>query len=130
MNWEITTFIAYFVILLGVALVFYFNGTNKNSEDFFLGGRSMGPWVTALSAQASDMSAWLLMGLPGSILAFGFGQMWIGIGLATAKATDAIARQPEAADKIQRSLLIGCALAEATAIYGLVIGIMIILFVK
>ena len=82
MNWEITTFIAYFVILLGVALVFYFNGTNKNSEDFFLGGRSMGPWVTALSAQASDMSAWLLMGLPGSILAFGFGQMWIGIGLA------------------------------------------------
>ena len=81
MNWEITTFIAYFVILLGVALVFYFNGTNKNSEDFFLGGRSMGPWVTALSAQASDMSAWLLMGLPGSILAFGFGQMWIGIGL-------------------------------------------------
>ena len=82
MNWEIITFIAYFVILLGVALVFYFNGTNKNSEDFFLGGRSMGPWVTALSAQASDMSAWLLMGLPGSILAFGFGQMWIGIGLA------------------------------------------------
>ena len=57
MNWEIITFIAYFVILLGVALVFYFNGTNKNSEDFFLGGRSMGPWVTALSAQASDMSA-------------------------------------------------------------------------
>ena len=82
MNWEIITFIAYFAILLGVALVFYFNGTNKNSEDFFLGGRSMGPWVTALSAQASDMSAWLLMGLPGSILAFGFGQMWIGIGLA------------------------------------------------
>ena len=61
MNWEIITFIAYFVILLGVALVFYFNGTNKNSEDFFLGGRSMGPWVTALSAQASDMSAWLLL---------------------------------------------------------------------
>ena len=88
MNWEIITFIAYFVILLGVALVFYFNGTNKNSEDFFLGGRSMGPWVTALSAQASDMSAWLLMGLPGSILAFGFGQMWIGIGLAIGTAAN------------------------------------------
>ena len=42
----------------------------------------MGPWVTAMSAQASDMSAWLLMGLPGSILAFGLGQAWIGIGLA------------------------------------------------
>ena len=88
MNWEIITFIAYFVILLGVALVFYFNGTNQNSEDFFLGGQSMGPWVTALSAQASDMSAWLLMGLPGSILAFGFGQMWIGIGLALGTAAN------------------------------------------
>ena len=88
MNWEIITFAAYFIILLGVALAFYFNGTNKDSEDFFLGGRSMGPWVTALSAQASDMSAWLLMGLPGSILAFGFGQMWIGIGLALGTAAN------------------------------------------
>ena len=44
MNWEIITFLGYFVILLGVALIFYFNGSNKNSEDFFLGGRSMGPW--------------------------------------------------------------------------------------
>ncbi len=88
MNWEIITFVAYFVILLGVALVFYFNGSNKDSEDFFLGGRTMGPWVTALSAQASDMSAWLLMGLPGSILAFGFGQMWIGIGLALGTAAN------------------------------------------
>lgn len=88
MNWEIITFVVYFIILLGVALVFYFNGTNKDSESFFLGGRSMGPWVTALSAQASDMSAWLLMGLPGSILAFGFGQMWIGIGLALGTAAN------------------------------------------
>ena len=47
----------------------------------------------------------------------------LGISFATAKAVDAIARQPEAADKIQSSLLIGCALAEATAVYGLVIGI-------
>ena len=46
----------------------------------------MGPWVTAMSAQASDMSAWLLMGLPGSILAFGLGQAWIGIGLALGTA--------------------------------------------
>lgn len=88
MNWEIFTFVAYFVILLGVALIFYFNGSNRDSEDFFLGGRSMGPWVTALSAQASDMSAWLLMGLPGSIIAFGFGQMWIGIGLAIGTAAN------------------------------------------
>ena len=73
MNWEIITFIAYFVILLGVALVFYFNGTNKNSEDFFLGGRSMGPWVTALSAQASDMSERLAAdGTSGIDLSFRF----------------------------------------------------------
>lgn len=54
----------------------------------------------------------------------------LGIGIATGKAADAIARQPEAADKINKALLLGCALAEATAIYGLVIGLMIILFVK
>ena len=88
MNAESIVFIAYFVILFFVGLVFYFNGSNKNQEDYFLGGRSMGPWVTAMSAQASDMSAWLLMGLPGSILAFGFGQMWIGIGLALGTAAN------------------------------------------
>ena len=54
MNWEIITFLGYFVILLGVALIFYFNGSNKNSEDFFLGGRSMGPWVTALSHRGDE----------------------------------------------------------------------------
>lgn len=52
----------------------------------------------------------------------------IGIGVATAKATDAIARQPEAESKISKSLLLGCALAEATAIYGFVIGLLIIFF--
>lgn len=87
-NGEMITFLGYFIILLFVALFFFFNGGNKNQEDYFLGGRSMGPWVTAMSAQASDMSAWLLMGLPGSILAFGFGQMWIGIGLALGTAAN------------------------------------------
>ena len=85
---EIIVFVGYFIILLFVALAFFFNGSNKDQEDYFLGGRTMGPWVTAMSAQASDMSAWLLMGLPGSILAFGFGQMWIGIGLALGTAAN------------------------------------------
>ncbi len=88
MNLEIIVFVLYFVILFGVALIFFFNGSNKDQKDYFLGGRSMGPWVTAMSAQASDMSAWLLMGLPGSILAFGFGQIWIGIGLAMGTAAN------------------------------------------
>ena len=52
----------------------------------------------------------------------------IGIGMATGKAVDAIARQPEAESKISKSLLLGCALAEATAIYGFVIGLLIIFF--
>jgi len=83
MNFEVFAFVLYFVMMLGIGLFFFFKSKNEASEkDYFLGGRAMGPWVTALSAQASDMSAWLLMGLPGSILAFGLGQAWIGIGLA------------------------------------------------
>ena len=54
----------------------------------------------------------------------------LSIGLATGKATEAVARQPEASPKIMTILLLGCALAEATAIYGFVIGLMIILFLK
>ena len=54
----------------------------------------------------------------------------VGIGIATSKATDAIARQPEAESKISKALLLGCALAEATAIYGFVIALLIILFLK
>ena len=53
----------------------------------------------------------------------------VGIGLATSKAVEAIARQPETESKISKALLLGCALAEATAIYGFVIGLLI-LFVK
>ena len=52
----------------------------------------------------------------------------IGIGIATGRASEAVARQPEAESKISKSLLLGCALAEATAIYGFVIALLIILF--
>ena len=51
----------------------------------------------------------------------------IGIDMATSKAVEAIARQPEAESKISKSLLLGCALAEATAIYGFVIGLLIVI---
>ena len=82
MNFEILAFALYFVLMLGIGVFFFFQTKNNNSEkEYFLGGRSLGPWVPALSAQASDMSAWILLGLPGSILAFGLGQAWIGIGL-------------------------------------------------
>ena len=79
---EILAFILYFVLVLGVGLFFFFRSKGTGEKEYFLGGRSMGPWVTAMSAQASDMSGWLLMGFPGSILAVGMGKVWIGIGLA------------------------------------------------
>lgn len=86
MNFELVAFVLYFVAMLGIGVSFYFRTKNIGEKEYFLGGRAMGPWVTAMSAQASDMSAWLLMGLPGSILAFGLGQAWIGIGLALGTA--------------------------------------------
>ncbi|MBR0399208.1 MAG: sodium:proline symporter, partial [Mogibacterium sp.] len=88
MSSELLTFILDFVALRGGVIYFYSKDKQRSQEDYVLGGREMGPWVTALSAQASDMSAWLLMGLPGSILAFGFGQIWIGIGLAAGTAAN------------------------------------------
>ena len=89
MNGELLAFALYFGVLVGAGIYFFFKEKKEaTQENYFLGGRSMGPWVTAMSAQASDMSAWLLMGLPGSILAFGFGQMWIGIGLALGTAAN------------------------------------------
>ena len=54
----------------------------------------------------------------------------LGISLATGKAVDAIARQPEAESKISKNLILGCTLAEATAIYGFIIGLLIILMLK
>ncbi|NIP26516.1 MAG: sodium/proline symporter PutP [Phycisphaerae bacterium] len=75
----LVTFIIYFVLLLGIG--FYFYRKSASIEDYLLGGRRMGAWVTALSAQASDMSGWLLMALPGAIYAYGMGKVWIAIGL-------------------------------------------------
>ena len=86
MNLELFAFILYFVLVIGIGVYFFAKSKGGGEKDYFLGGRQMGPWVTAMSAQASDMSAWLLMGLPGSILAFGLGQAWIGIGLAIGTA--------------------------------------------
>ena len=85
---ELLAFILYFVAMLAIGVVFFLRSrkSQNGEKDYFLGGRQMGPWVTSMSAQASDMSAWLLMGLPGSIFAFGFGQAWIGIGLAIGTA--------------------------------------------
>ncbi|WP_319371315.1 sodium/proline symporter PutP [uncultured Ilyobacter sp.] len=73
------TFGIYMIFLIGIGVYFY-NKTNS-VEDYLIGGRGMGSWVTALSAQASDMSGWLLMGLPGAVYISGMNQAWIAIGL-------------------------------------------------
>lgn len=85
---DIFAFALYFLAMVAIGIYFFVKSKAVTEKDYFLGGRAMGPWVTAMSAQASDMSAWLLMGLPGSILAFGFGQAWIGIGLAIGTAAN------------------------------------------
>lgn len=73
------TFVVYLIFLIGVGIYFY--RKTKSAEDYLIGGRGMGSWVTALSAQASDMSGWLLMGLPGAVYLSGVFQVWIIIGL-------------------------------------------------
>ena len=67
-----------FVIVTGIMIG---RRSKKSAEGFYLGGRGMGPLVTAMSAEASDMSGWLLLGLPGSILVSGLTESWIAIGL-------------------------------------------------
>ena len=72
----------YFIVVLAVGF-FYVKKSNADSESYFIGGRGLGPWLTALSAEASDMSGWLLMGLPGVAYFTGASSaMWIAIGLA------------------------------------------------
>ena len=77
--WILAAFVVYMGVMIAIGAK-YMKST-KNSEDYFLGGRGLSGWVAALSAQASDMSGWLLMGLPGAVYAFGTGQAWIAIGL-------------------------------------------------
>ncbi len=73
------TFAAYIIAMLAIGLYAY--RRTHNLADYLLGGRRIGPWVTALSASASDMSGWLLLGLPGYAYAAGFEAFWIALGL-------------------------------------------------
>ncbi|MDO5521324.1 MAG: sodium/proline symporter PutP [bacterium] len=71
---------AYMALVIGIGV--YYSKKNKTSDDYFIGGRGLGPWVTAMSAEASDMSSWLLMGLPGVAYLKGFGEAgWTAVGL-------------------------------------------------
>ena len=91
---EIVVFVIYLAFMLGIGVFFFLRSRGGGEKDYFLGGRSMGPWVSALSAGASDMSAWVLMGLPASIYAAGIGQAWIAIGLAIGYAVSWLVEAP------------------------------------
>ncbi len=76
------TMIAYMAVVIIIGIAFA-KRANKNTDSYFLGGRTLGPWVTAMSAEASDMSGWLLMGLPGVAYWCGISDAaWTAIGLA------------------------------------------------
>ena len=80
MDWYVLgSFVGYLALMLWIG--FFFSKKQEDLGDYYLGGRKMNKWVVALSAQASDMSGWLLMGLPGAIFVGGFSEAWIGIGL-------------------------------------------------
>lgn len=76
----IVAFVLYLAFMIGVGMFFY--GKNRTTTEYFLGGRKLGSWVVSMSAQASDMSGWLLMGLPGAAYLSGISAGWIAIGLA------------------------------------------------
>lgn len=78
------TFVVYLAFVLWIGLIAY--RRTRNAEDYFLGGRNLPPFVAALSAGASDMSGWLLIGLPGYAYAAGLEAIWIAIGLCTGVA--------------------------------------------
>lgn len=81
-GWQTYIMIAlYFIILLVIGYYGYKQATSNLSE-YMLGGRSIGPYITALSAGASDMSGWMIMGLPGEVYSTGLSAIWITIGLS------------------------------------------------
>lgn len=82
-NTEALAFVLYLCLVVGIGIYFFVKGKSgsEGEKGYFLGGRQMKGMVAALSAGASDMSAWVLMGLPGSIYLYGMGQVWISVGL-------------------------------------------------
>lgn len=76
----INTFVLYIGIMMAIG-VYYYRRT-RNMSDYFLGNRRLGAWVTSLSAEASDMSGWMLMGVPGFSYLAGLNAGWIAVGIA------------------------------------------------
>lgn len=93
-NTEIVIFVLYLALMIGIGIYFFIRDREGGEKTYFLGGRQMGAWVAGLSAGASDMSAWVLMGLPTSVYALGLGQVWIAVGLAAGYTISWLAEAP------------------------------------
>ena len=94
MNPEVIVFVLYLLCMLSIGVFFFIKDRKGGEKTFFLGDRKMGAWVGALSAGASDMSAWVLMGFPTSIYAFGLGKIWIPVGLVAGYAASWLVEAP------------------------------------
>ena len=81
-NTELIVFIVYFIFMIAIGLFFFLKNRTGGEKAYFLGNRQVNGLIAALSAGASDMSSWVLMGLPASIFVAGLGKVWIAIGLA------------------------------------------------
>ncbi|WP_295532111.1 sodium/proline symporter PutP [uncultured Thioclava sp.] len=92
---------AYFVLMIGIG-VYAWRKSTSNSEEYMLGGRNLPPAVAALSAGASDMSGWLLLGLPGALFVSGLTQSWIGIGLFVGALVNWIVVAPRLREQTER----------------------------
>jgi SSS family solute:Na+ symporter len=93
--------ILYFVLMLAIG-VYAWGKSTSNSEEYMLGGRQLSPAVAALSAGASDMSGWLLLGLPGALYATGLVEAWIGIGLFVGALLNWIIVAPRLREQTER----------------------------
>ncbi|WP_417806595.1 sodium/proline symporter PutP [Thioclava sp.] len=91
----------YFVLMIGIG-VYAWRKSTSNSEEYMLGGRNLPPAVAALSAGASDMSGWLLLGLPGALFVSGLTQSWIGIGLFVGALVNWIVVAPRLREQTER----------------------------
>ena len=94
------TLALYFVLMIGVGL-FAWRKSTDTSEGYLLAGRNLPPAVAALSAGASDMSGWLLLGLPGALYSSGLVEAWIGIGLFAGAVVNWIVVAPRLSGKLQ-----------------------------
>ncbi len=98
---SIASLTAYFILMLGIG-VYAWRRSTANSSEYLLSGRQLGPAVTALAAGASDMSGWLMLGLPGALYASGMVEAWIAIGLFAGALLNWIIVAPRLREQTER----------------------------